>query len=143
MDWSGAARSNYVRFKDLDALKKALEPWGAIEIEANGAGLHCLLARTEDGGWPSGTQVEGTDDEGEAVEEELYFDFEEVVVPHLAEGQALVVMQSGHEGLRYVTGHASAYTWDGRSCHLDLNSIHALAAETFGIDPNTLTAATF
>ena len=126
-NWYGAAKSNFVKVKDLDALRKALEPW-SIKIQENCAadGKICLLASSDEGGWPSW----GTDEEGADVE----FSFADLVVPHLVEGEVLVVVEAGHEGLRCITGFAEAFDTKGGRVSLGLGDIMELAAKEFKVD---------
>ena len=138
-DWYGAARSNYVRLNcSVEAFREALGPFASsIRVSPSGSDSSrvCLLAETYDGGWPSFA----SDDSGEDLE----FSFQEYVVPYLAEGQVLIVMQSGHEKLRYVDGHASAFAWDDREVHLGLWDIRDLAAKTFGIPAEQISEASY
>jgi hypothetical protein len=76
-----------------------------------------------DGHWPSFSH-DGTD----------MFSWEEHVMPFIKEGEVLVVMQSGAEKHRYVTGCAEAYVRKGkrvRSVFVTLDDIYEKAAKKF------------
>ena len=136
-NWYGAARSNYFRVSDLLGLDAVLQNT-SITICPNADGsLHCLLVEgsSEDGGWPSFVQIA-------AYEDEVEFDFAVHVMPFDADGEVVVTMQSGHEKLRYVDGHAHAYVRRGEvvtECQLSLNDIYYLAAEKLGVTRNEIT----
>lgn len=128
-DWYGAARSNYVRIKDMEGLKASLEPF-EIEISHGSdenEGKICLLGSSADnGGMPSYIWEDGTD-------EMIEFSFAEHVCPFMEDGEILVVMESGAEKLRYITGYASAYNAKGDAVHVSLSDIYTKAAEFFNI----------
>lgn len=121
-----AARTNYVKFDDFEALKSALSPFPLEVVEKNSK--HALLVRDYEG-WPGF----GIDEED--VEHE--FSFEEHVCPHLAEGEVLVAMEAGHEKLRYVWGRATAYIKSGDAVSVSLDDIYDLAKAKFGIESIT------
>ncbi len=128
-DWYGAARSNYVRVTDLEALKKSLGDFD-ITIVEQADGRVALLSSDEYGGWPSSCYGEDGD--------EIEFSFEEHVVPFLRDGEILITMDSGAENLRYVTGSAQAYNRDGLVCTVDIEDIYELAAGKLGINKSAI-----
>jgi hypothetical protein len=135
-NWYGAARSNYVKIKDLNGLKKALEPFNININEDKGDGFVCFLCDdSSDGAWPSYSE----DDEGN----ELDFNFAEYVVPYMAPDQVLITMESGAEKLRYITGYAEAYHSDGRRVGLSLYDIYALAEKEFGVSHSYISPAEY
>ena len=136
-NWYGSARSNYFKVKDLDAFKKAMEPW-PIRVHEGGAGDVCLLSEEQDsGGWPS---YRSHDDEFDAplVEDASYdtdieFDALSLIAPHLETGQVCVMMECGAEKLRYLSGIALAFDHTGlKTCIVSLEDIYALAEQAFG-----------
>ena len=137
-DWYGAARTNSVKIKDMEGLKKSLEPFPTIEIypRANDKDLVAfMVSRDYDyGGWPGFGSIENED----GSENEIEFSFSELVVPFMAEGEVLIAQEIGHEKLRYVTGYAEAYSWDGRHCAININDIMDKAAKEFGVDRATI-----
>lgn len=124
-DWYGACRTNYVQVKDPAAFEKEFAPF-SVQAVYDEQGRVALLSTDEHGGWPSSVEDEETG-------EELEFDFG-LAVPHLVEGQVLVVLCSGAEKLRYITGDAIAYSWDNRIVSVDINEIYAKVKTAFGVD---------
>lgn len=121
-NWNGAARSNYVRFEDIEKFKAEFGAmWPEIRISASADGeSYCLLAETEYGDWPSwGTAVDS-----DGYDTDFEFDPVEYICPHLIEGDVLVMMSAGHEKLRYVTGNAAAYNKGGFVCGVSLDDIY-------------------
>lgn len=133
-NWYGTSRSNAFRVKDLEAFKKALEPW-EIEVAERGDGRVALFPTTEDGDFP-GIRYGDPDEDGFETEKE--FSFEEYVVPYLVAGEVAINICSGAEKLRYVTGYANAFHSDGRVVGICLDDIATLAAKTFGMDPKAI-----
>lgn len=136
-DWTGVARTNYVKFKDLAGLKKVLD---LFPIEISDAvcvdGTKCLLSTDEYGGWPTRVCDVETDTD-------IDFSFEEHVCPYMEDDQVLVTMEAGSERLRYITGHAAAYHSDGRKVELSLNDIYTLAEKAFGVRKGGISAAEY
>jgi hypothetical protein len=135
-NWYGAARSNYVKIKDINGLKKALEPFNINVNEDKGDGFVCFLCGdSSDGAWPSYSE----DDEGN----ELEFSFAKYVVPYMAPDQVLITMEAGAEKLRYITGYAEAYHSDGRMVGLSLCDIYALARNEFSMSQGDISYAEY
>ena len=137
-DWYGTARSNYVKIKDMDGLKAAIEPF-PISIskgDDENEGKVCFLSDDGDsGGWP-----------GHAYDEddnEIEFDPAVQICPFMEDDQVLVMMESGAEKLRYITGNAMAFNAKGDSVRVNLNDIYKKAAETFGASADDITAAEY
>lgn len=127
--WHGAARSNYVEIVDEDGLEKALKPFdGLIEFDYDALGRTGFKTGDEsnDGGWPSAA----TDDDGNEVE----FDPVQLICPFMAESAVLVMMESGADKYRDITGNAIAYKKDGTKIAIYLNDIYEKAAQAFGVD---------
>jgi len=136
-DWNGAARSNYVHLTNVSAVMAELTPF-AIELSRGKNDTFCFLSVTDDGGWPSVSW----DDEYNETE----FTWEHNVMPFVREGEVLVAMQSGHEKLRYITGHAEAYVRhhdEVKMTNLSLGDIYAKAAELFGLDKLNISAVEY
>lgn len=129
-NWYGATRTNYVKVTDLEAVKKVFKPF-AVGIYIDGGGSICLLSEDEYGGWPASVMAE--DDDGFEIGEELEFDFG-LIVPYLQAGEVLVVISSGAEKLRNITGDSIAYAWDGRVTRVDINDIYEKVRAEFGVD---------
>ncbi len=152
-NWTGTARSNYVRVADMEGLKKALEPFGAIGVYPKNPGaalvngeMVCFVAENDGDGWPSFGYEDAVGEDGETTEVELEFTFEERVVPFLTPGEVLIVMEAGAEKVRYISGYAAAFQWDGqeaKSVYLSLNDIYGRAANEFGVNQETISAASY
>lgn len=138
-NWHGASRTNYVRIKEEQALREALAPWEIrIHRHPTRSDFFMFEGDGEDGDFPS-SRSDDEDDE----DNEIDFSFEELIVPHLAEGQVLLTQVIGREKLCYLTGYAKAYAWDGRVVSINTSDIHKLAAETFGVDPKSIAHPTY
>lgn len=124
-----AARSNCVHIDDMAGLTKALSPFSDLTIteDTPDSGLYCILC---DEGWPGF----GIDDDDREVE----FDPLKHIMPYVREGEVFVMMETGHEKLRYLIGIASAYIRRGdavESTHVDIDDIYVKAKDIFGVAP--------
>lgn len=111
---------------------------GAAKADLEAYGNTVRLHPTE----PNYIAVFGDDDSGAInsidYEEEEDLNWNEWAALHLCEGQVLVLKEAGAEKQRYVSGWSAAYTWDGRSVHLNLNDIFKKLQSELGIDPDTV-----
>lgn len=142
-NWQGTARSNYVKIKDMEGLKEALKPF-PIRLHTAVAGPNegkvCLLSEeSDDGGWPS-YAYSSDDDDGE---DEIEFDISAVVCPYMEPGEILVIMETGAEKLRYISGYAAAFNHEGNAVYLFLSDIYAKAADHFGVPLGSITGAEY
>ena len=134
-NYEGAARSNYVRIKDIAALKAALEPF-AIEVSERGTnGTVCFLSEDGDGGWPSTTLTDN--------DVEIEFDPVAHICPHMVDGEVLVMLESGHERLRYIVGYADAYHSDGRRVGVNIENIYDKASREFDVPLDRISQASY
>ena len=62
-------------------------------------------------------------------------DFIGELAKQLARGEVAVVMEIGHEKMRYLVGYASAVSWKGERMQVALSDIYRRAKETFGVEP--------
>jgi hypothetical protein len=124
--WYGFSRTNFVKVKDVQALRMVLLPFSiAAQLHPEAPNFVSLRSMTDRGDFTSSRQ--GDD------EIEIEFSFEKHVVPHLVEGQVLLVQVVGNEKLRYLTGYAHAYAWDGRMVGINIEDITRFAAEIFEV----------
>lgn len=129
-NWYGAARTNYVKIKDVRGLEEYFEQFGGVRITP-GEGGFAFIAETEDGDFPS----VAFDEEGE---EEIEFGWTEVC-KYLKKNQVLVVMCAGSEKTKYITGYAEAYnTTTGECVTVSINQIYKKAAKAFNVDEGTI-----
>jgi len=128
-------RSNYFQVKDQDAFEEAASTWPDTRVVTRDVdGEDTLFAIMEDergdqGGMPSGRY---NDETGDYEELDLLQELSE----HLPEGEVAILMESGHEKLRYVCGHALAVNHEGEVLHVSLDDIYDKAFEAWGIKPS-------
>lgn len=135
--WLGVARSNYVKVKDLAALKAAVENID-ITIETDEEGRVAFFGADQDtGGWP---MIEIEREDGAEL---VPFYPAGIICPHMQEGEVLVCMEVGFGRQRYVTGYASAYDHTGRVTYINLQDIYRKAAEAFEVNMANITAAEY
>ena len=140
-NWYGTSRSNYFRVKDDCDFRVWADTVGLRLLEYDGDGLFAIAPpEANDGYWPSSMDV--YDEEGD-VEDEVSIDIVDELPKFLAEGQVAILMRAGAEKLRYVSGHATAVTWDGRVTYVNLNDIYQKAADEFGVAVGTITLAEY
>lgn len=136
-NYFGRARTNYVTVQDIAGLKKALEPW-PISVEEKDGKVVLLDDDPDGSGWP--TWGFGTDGE------DLELDVADVIMPFVAEGEVLVLEETGHEKMRYLTGYACAWIRRGEAVdevNLNLSMIYQMAADKFGVPVTDITEATY
>lgn len=137
----GLSRTNYVRIKDIDALEKAIEAIPGIKYykaDEDPDVLVCFVSDSGDGdgSWPSFYE----DEKGEEQE----FDFGKDIVPHLKDGEVLVVMGVSHEKERYAAGYASAYKAPSEvGVSISLSDIYSIAAKAFDVESSKITACEY
>lgn len=127
-NYYATARTNYVRFKDQEALDTALE----LAEKFNIAYYHdapneplCVMfySGDEDGGF---NLYDSETDENA--------DWDQIAVL-MDDDQVLIVLEAGAEKLRYISGYAQAWNSKGDHVTLSLVDIYALARNKFGINP--------
>ena len=94
-----------------------------------------LVGAQEYGNWPSC----GITDDGEEIE----LDFQRLFSEHLVAGEVAILMEAGAEKLRYITGYACAYTWDGRFAQVSLSDIYQLVEEKLGVPARSYAAVSY
>jgi len=135
-DFNGVGRTNYVLVDNIDALRSALEPFSVRIAEKDGK---FALFGNGEGGWPSQAY-------DRASGNELEFSVDSLVMPHVTEGEVLVVMEAGFENERYVSGWAKALVRRGSRVHetfLSIDQIYQRAATEFGVPNTAITKALF
>jgi len=126
-NYTAAARSNYFRVKNQNAFRRWCD---RLNLE--------ILKPDEDGPQPFFAIAPSDDDTGcwpslhpESDEE---FDIPHELALHLDPRDVAILMQSGHEKLRYITGFATVVRADGRTFSISLLDIYDRAREEFGQD---------
>lgn len=126
-NYYGVARSNYFLVKDPEAFVNEMSkyPVEVIAKEVDGVVLHGFIDRDEDGGaniWAHFSEDEDGDfDDYEDIE------WEEVFKRHLADDWVAIIMETGAEKHRYLSGFAGAYNNKGETKVITLGDIYALA----------------
>lgn len=133
-NYYGLGRTNYVKIKNIEALREELANVPADIDIFERDGLVAFSGYQNDDGVIS--YAVWTEDDTEV------HPFE-VIASHMEEDQILVYMEAGSEKARYVHAHAMAMDYTGREVLLELNSIYAMAAEAFDVDINSITEATY
>jgi hypothetical protein len=121
----GQTRSNYFAVKDAEAFKAELSkyPVNIIEQEKDGVTLYGFLDDDPDG---SG-QIDYYYDE-EAGDNSEDISWGEFFKRHLQDDWVAIIVSSGHEKYRYISGYATAYNNKGEVVHLDLTDIITLSS---------------
>lgn len=124
-EYEGYARTNYFKVKDLTAFRAWAEPLDLdFTTDVDDPDAIALLCNTEHGVWPE------TDPE---TFEEIP-DFALALSGHLAPGQVAILMEVGHEKMRYVGGYATAINDKGKRIDISLYDIYKMAQEKFNVD---------
>ena len=137
-NWYGAARTNYVTVLDMTKVVEITAPFG---IEISDAGLSGKYAFFPDPCSDGDFNYYVMDDDGDEIE----FSWEDIM-PYVEEGEVLVVMCSGAEKLRFITGGASAYCRKGdkiMSTEICLNDIYKKAAFEFDVELISMSVAEY
>jgi hypothetical protein len=118
-----SARTNYFLVKDIEEFKGVADTIIGVELvsrpDDEGNTLVALIGDGEY--WP--TYLENEDGE------EIEIEWEEIFKTHLADDQVAIIMGSGAEKLRYISGWALAFNNKGESKFISLDNIYDLAKE--------------
>ena len=125
-NYTATARSNYFAVKDAEAFKewcatRGLDVWQGSDDNAARFAIAPGI-QSDCGGWP---ELKG--DENEPAD-----DLCESLAQHLREGEVAILLELGHEKLRYLVGAATAVHSSGRRIDLTLAEIYTQAREAFG-----------
>mgnify|MGYP000564594834 CR=1 FL=1 len=120
-NYEATARSNYFTVKNLPAFTAWCSTLG-IEVSPSSDQNAGHVAMFFLDGIPSSSYNEDTQD----LED---LDFYGDLASHLIAGQVAVIMEIGHEKMRYLVGHAVAVNAAGERREITLNAIYALAQE--------------
>jgi hypothetical protein len=139
-NYYGIGRTNYFRVKDEAAFREAVEGLSGMTLRTRSeSDLFMLMDDNPDGGgWcvlPKGA-------DGEADLDAEYVDIADFLAAHLADGEVAIVMESGHEKYRYVTGWAIAVNSRGERKCVSIDDIYILARDLTD-RPNDITTATY
>lgn len=135
-NWTGNALTNLVAADNVEALEKIAADH-QLKVIRDSDGRIGFIAGTENGDWP-------TTEYREDLDEHVEFCVETVIMPHIKEGEVLIIMEAGSEKDRYVSGRAEAYIRNGdvcRSVSLSLGDICKMAAEAFAVSLDSIRSA--
>ena len=126
-NYTATARSNYFAVKDDAAFKdwcatRDLDVWQGSDDNAARFAI-APGAQCECGGWPE--LMDGDDNEPAD-------DLCESLAQHLREGEVAILLELGHEKLRYLVGAATAVHSSGQRIDLTLAEIYTRARDAFG-----------
>jgi hypothetical protein len=140
-NYYGIGRTNYFRVKDEAAFREAVEGLLGVTLHtrAEVPTLFMLMSDDPDGG---GWRVLPKGADGEADWDAEYVDIADFLAAHLADGEVAIVMESGHEKYRYVTGWAIAVNSRGERKCVSIDDIYILARDLTD-RPNDITTATY
>jgi len=121
-NYYASARTNYFAVKDVELFEKAMEKIAGIEVikrEQDGIVLVGLLASDDDGSFPLVIWDEGGED--------FEIDWEQIFADHLQDDWVAVMMEVGHEKLRFLNGYTIAYNNKKETVAISLDKIYGLA----------------
>lgn len=105
-NYESVTRSNYFHVKDEDAFSKFMDT-------VSGDDMHCWSNKDEDGNTLHAFGCDGNIYGVLNGAEDDNFDlFLSELQKHISPEDAVILMESGHEKLRYVTGYATIITTD-------------------------------
>lgn len=120
-------RTNHFAVKDPDAFEAEITPLvgdGEI-IREERDGVEGFILLFPDG-VPCYYDPEPDDDsDGESIE----LEWDNIIAPHLVDGQVCVIQEIGNEKLRYLTGYAIAFNNKGEKEYINLSNIYDQAKE--------------
>lgn len=123
-NWYGNARTNYVRVKDVEALRNFLDGF-SIQIHVHPTHPDFVMLSPHDLSDSGGFEMSSYNED----DEEINLCWASDVAPHLCEGQVLIINEVGWEKLRYLSGSVGVVTWDGRE---EWMSLGKFAEEALG-----------
>lgn len=123
-NYYGQTRSNYFAVKNADVFLEEMKkfPVEIIKEEKNGMTLYGFLDADSNGG---GSVDYYADADGEYIE----VDWEDFFARHLADGWVAIIMSSGAEKYRYISGYATAYNNKRETMFVSLEDIYTLATQ--------------
>lgn len=135
-NWNGIARTNYVKVKDFDALTNFIDGL-PIEMQPHPKAVNFVSFSPADNDTGDFDHYYADDDGNEEC-----WDWPQIA-EHFVEGQVLIVMTVGHEKSHYLTGYASAITWDGRVTDINIDDIYEKAVREFGVEREAIAECTY
>lgn len=131
--YTSVGRTNYFTVRDTAQLEKLLSGSGIEVVHQEGPGERVALLDAEGADW----QIYTDDDDYDGIF------LPDVISEHLAPGEIAVFQNVGHERMRYVGGQSVAVNAAGEQVVINLGDIYEQAAKAFGVDPRTISTATY
>lgn len=133
-NYYGVGRTNYFAVKSAEDFTAEMANYPVEVITRDGEDgvtLYGLMdANSDGGGWDWSYVAEMEDENGEPYETDLEIDWAEVFARHLVDGWVAILMETGAEKYRYVSGYALAVNSKGESHEINLSrDIAKLALE--------------
>lgn len=133
-NYYGVGRTNYFAVKSAEDFTAEMANYPVEVITRDGEDgvtLYGLMdANSDGGGWDWSYVAEMEDEDGEPYETDLEIDWAEVFARHLVDGWVAILMETGAEKYRYVSGYALAVNSKGESREINLSrDIAKLALE--------------
>jgi hypothetical protein len=122
------ARSNYFHVKDAAAFEEWLNTVN-VEFYKDSEGRYGLFPEES---FPEWIYDDETGDEFEV-------NWIESLSSHLQKDQVAIIMEVGHEKLRYLVGYALAIHSSGEWEQISIDDIYGMVEERWGISPTTTT----
>lgn len=118
-------RTNHFAVKDPEAFQAEIAPiigdGDIVREERDGVDGFVLL-------FGEGVPSEHYDYEDEDAEP-IQLDWEDIISPHLVDGEVCIIQEIGNEKLRYLTGYATAFNNKGERESISLSAIYDQAKE--------------
>lgn len=119
------SRTNYFNVKDDEKFETFLNKFD-VEYDNTVDGY---VMFSDEGNWPSSIYNEETN------EYDDYDRFFDDVAEHLEDDEVVIVMTSGHEKMRYITGNAFAINSKGETFSIDINTIYEMVSNKWNVKP--------
>jgi hypothetical protein len=128
-NYYGQSRTNYFKVNDPEAFKAELEKMPVEVItqplkNEDGEVIDTLYGFLDADSNGAGYITEYWDEE---ANDSVEIDLEDLFKRHLADGWVAILLHSGSEKYRYISGDAVAYNNKGESVDLNLANIYGLA----------------
>lgn len=141
-------RTNYFRVKDEDAFRQLMS-----KVQGYEDAVHLFEEKTKDGqhtlfGFGAYCNIIGViddadiDEDGDYDDDEAYQKFVSGLQECVAEDDAIIIMESGHEKLRYVVGDAHIIT-SKDECYMNVKDLAVQMAKALLNNPDWTTKAEY
>jgi hypothetical protein len=134
--YSGAWRTNRFKVRDDAAFQEWTDRIPDVDAENGENGWLLCMASYSDNGYLPGSIVRADAESPPTFEDYEDLDFLEGLMDHVAEDSTCIVMATGHEKLRYLSGVAYAIRGGSRDLiSVSLEDIYEMAKAAWGGEP--------